>query len=159
MCSGRHKGKSEKWFHKQKSGLSFSLAFMELSLLPSLWRFSNNRHSILEFQRVTYMLYWVYYTIYNKTNPNTEAKQNLFLLPEISFLPRRLLWCWEITLSESQFLSTRSLLNEFSMFSLGKFRDKETSACSLGSHSHYLHQMFWIWSRNQQSPKLSLTQR
>lgn len=32
------------------------------------------------------------YTIRNRTNPNTQAKQNI-LLPEILFLPSRLLWC------------------------------------------------------------------
>lgn len=76
-----------------------------------------------------------------QNKPKQKATENTF-----SDLASRLC-SWEIKLSESQVLSTRSLLNEFTMFSEGRLR-RQGNICPW-SHLHSPCQMFWVWSRDR----------
>ena len=149
LCSGGHQGKSGKWFHQQRQQLVSLSSFMELSLLPPLWRFSKNRHS--PWSSGGNMLSQVYCTIWNRTNPNTEAKQNMFLLPKISFLPKQTTTVLgNLLVRESVFESMR-LTQQIQHILPGKILGhRETSVYPANSHLCYFYQMFWIWSSNTQ---------
>lgn len=159
MGSGSHKGKAEKRFHKQTSGLPFFPAWMELPLLPSNSGgfLRTNIHTGVS--EATRRPAFVYCMIWTRTNPNTEAKQHMFCcLRSPSFPADDWLWRWEIILWDSQLLSPWSSVN--STCSLRADSGLQGNIWPfLGSHAHCLHQMFWIWFHNQQRPKLSLTQR
>lgn len=122
MCSGSHKGKAEKRFHKQTSGLPFFPAWMELSLLPSNSGgfLRTNIHTGVS--EATCCPAFVYCMIWNRTNPNTEAKQHMFLLPKMSFLPSRLLTMALGNNPVRQSAPEPMKLSEFNMFSQGRLR-------------------------------------
>lgn len=118
VCSGSHKAKSEKGFHEQTSSLSVFPTSMESSLLPPLWRFSKNRRS--HWRLTGYTLYQVCCVTWNRTNPNTGAKENMFLLPEVSFL-LQITTALGNSLARESICEHMKLPDEFSMFSQGRF--------------------------------------
>lgn len=89
---------------------------MGLSLLPPLRRFSKNRNSPWSFRG--HMLYCISRTILNRTNPNPEAKENMFLLPKLLFPPKQTTTALGNHSHKSQFSCTWSLLKEPSVLSL-----------------------------------------
>lgn len=89
---------------------------MGLSSLPPLRRFSKNRNSPWSFRG--HVLYCISRTILNRTNPNPEAKENMFLLPKLLFPPKQTTTALGNHSHKSQFSRTWSLLKEPSVLSL-----------------------------------------